>query len=105
MKDVYPLGKASRCCDPGDLGILCLIQALLAARNSTGVVFLGTFGTLAYVLMFHGDLDAVALIYTLFIWCFSWLFTMRDKLMQAIVVKIFSQQYHNTTSNLFGIQF
>lgn len=41
------------------------MQALLAARNSAGVVFLGTFGALAYVLMFHGDLDALAF-YTLF---------------------------------------
>jgi hypothetical protein len=29
------------------------MQALLAARNSAGVVFVGTFGALAYVLMFH----------------------------------------------------
>lgn len=28
------------------------MQALLAARNSAGVVFVGTFGALAYVLMF-----------------------------------------------------
>lgn len=44
-----------------DLGFYCLMQALLAARNSAGVVFLGTFGALAYVLMLHGDLDALAL--------------------------------------------
>jgi hypothetical protein len=32
-----------------DLGVWCFMQALLAARNSAGVVFVGTFGALAYV--------------------------------------------------------
>jgi len=36
--------------------VICM-QALLAARNAAGVVFIGTFGALAYVLSFHGDLD------------------------------------------------
>lgn len=37
-----------------------LLQALLAARNSAGVVFAGTFGALAYVILFnHGDLDVL----------------------------------------------
>lgn len=38
----------------------CLLQALLAARNSAAVVFVGTFGALAYVILFaHGDLDVL----------------------------------------------
>lgn len=37
------------------------MQALLAARNSAGVVFIGTFGALAYFLLFHGDLNVLAL--------------------------------------------
>jgi len=36
--------------------VICM-QALLAARNTAGVVFIGTFGALSYVLSFHGDLD------------------------------------------------
>lgn len=46
------------------------MQALLAARNSAGVVFMGTFGALAYVL-FHGDLDVLAVKFLL-----SWSFFM-----------------------------
>lgn len=33
----------------GYTDVLCLVQALLAARNSAGIVFTGTFGALAYV--------------------------------------------------------
>ena len=33
----------------------CFLQALLAARNSAPVVFIGTFGALAYVILFVND--------------------------------------------------
>jgi len=39
------------------------VQALLAARNSAAVVFIGTYGALAYVILFiHGDLDVLCIV-------------------------------------------
>ena len=38
------------------------MQALLAARNSAAIVFIGTFGALAYVVLsVHGDLDVLCI--------------------------------------------
>lgn len=42
------------------------VQALLAARNSAAVVFVGTFGALAYVISFiNGDLDVLCIVNSL----------------------------------------
>ena len=40
--------------------LMFYMQALLAARNSAAVVFIGTFGALAYVVLpMHGDLEVL----------------------------------------------